>query len=418
MRADAGRPGSDMRPENRRSPRWNQEPTTRLRPVFADVLEWAESIGEEPATFFRGDVTTYRALAEAVDRVASGILAAGVEPGDRVATLSTPRPEFLVTYLAASSVGAVWQGLNPKYTARELSHVVHDAGAQILFTLGADEEPDMLPTLLQVAPGTARVVSLTPTADADLAAQTQSRDDFLAAGNAVSASELDARRAQVQSEDPAIVVYTSGTTGRPKGALVRHSGLSRLAHIQHGQGQVERPRTVCNQPINHIGCVGDICSVTLHGKGALVFTDHFDPAETLALIENFRVDTLFQIPTQLQMLAADPHFATSDLSSLRTVAWGGGVLAATTIDVYRETGAQVHNTYGLTEVTSSVSYSSPAATNDELTETVGQPDPELRLRFLGEEGRWAGPSGPGEVCVKDVSILVPMNDAGLPGRVG
>src|SRR5699024_8955114 len=122
-------------------------------------------------------------------------------------------------------------------------------------------------------------------------------------------------------------------------------------------------------------------------------------AETLELIGTHAVSTLFQIPTQLQMLAAHEDFPTADLSSLRAVGWGGGALSEKLIDEFRSRGIDVQNTYGLTEVTSSVTYSRKGASNEELNTTVGQPDPQLQLRFLREDGTWDSQHGPGEVCV-------------------
>lgn len=389
---------------------WLSGDTSRFRPIFADVEEWSKTNPNDTAVIFGDRTWTYAELAADVDAFARALLAAGIAPGDRVATMSTPRPEFLISYLAATSIGAIWQGLNPKYTERELEHVVGDAGPSILFVLGPDLEDGLLDrlesTVVRVGLNSSVVIfgddpnSQTHDGSRSLIAS------FLATGNDLPKERLDQARAAVSPDDASILVYTSGTTGAPKGAMVRHSGLSRLAHIQSRRWGIERPRIIINQPINHIGCVGDLCSVSLHARGTLIFTDRFDPAETLELIGTHEVSTLFQIPTQLQMLASHEDFATADLSSLRAVGWGGGALSEKLIDEFRSRGIDVQNTYGLTEVTSSVTYSRQGASNEELNTTVGQPDPQLQLRFLREDGAWDSENGPGEVCVKHPTLML------------
>lgn len=384
---------------------WLSGDTSHFRPIFADVLDWSQAHPDQTAVIFGSQSWTYTELAADVDEFARALLAAGISAGDRVATMSTPRPEFLISYLAATSIGAIWQGLNPKYTERELEHVIGDSAPSIVFTLGPDLEPDLLSRLEATL---TRVGLQSPIIVFGVAEQNfhQPIETFLEAGTAVPAARLSRARGAVSPEDPSILVYTSGTTGAPKGALVRHSGLSRLAHIQSRRWGIDQPRIIINQPINHIGCVGDLCSVSLHACGTLIFTDKFDPAQTLELIGTHRVSTLFQIPTQLQMLVTDDNFYTADLSSLRTVGWGGGTLSEKLIDEFRNRGIEVQNTYGLTEVTSSVTYSRPGASNKELNSSVGEPDPQLEIRFLTKDGTWGETNGPGEVCVKHPTVML------------
>lgn len=394
---------------------WLTGDTTQFRPIFADVLEWSRQQPQKQALIFGSRTWTYAELGTEIDRFARALLAHGITPGDRVAMMSTPRPEFLISYLAATSIGAIWQGLNPKYTERELLHIVGDSAPEILFVLGPEEEEGLLERLTSTVSHIGLASPIVAFADTevrgDLDAEGQASGQqtmivsFLESADSVSEDRLDHARSEVTVEQPSILVYTSGTTGAPKGALVRHSGLSRLAHIQSRRWGVDHPRIIINQPINHIGCVGDLCSVSLHAGGTLIFTDSFDPGLTLQLIETHEVSTLFQIPAQLQMIVAHGDFTSTDLSSLSAVGWGGGTLSEKLINEFRSRGIDVQNTYGLTEVTSSVTYSRPGATNEELNTSVGEPDPELQLRFLTKDGEWGSTNGPGEVCVKHPTVM-------------
>lgn len=117
------------------------------------------------------------------------------------------------------------------------------------------------------------------------------------------------------------------------------------------------------------------------------------------------MSAFFGIPTQLRRIAALPGFATADLSPLRMVGWGGGPLAADVIARYRGLGVSLIATYGATEVTSSVTYTDPGADDEVLAHTVGRPDPELDVRLLADDGRWAAPGEAGEVCIRHPSVM-------------
>lgn len=387
--------------------RWVDVDTSALPPVFKSIEQYAQTDPELTVSIFDDQTVSYGDLWQQVETTATALLALGVQPGQRVATLSTPRPEFLVTYLAASSIGAVWLGLNPRYTVHELSHVISDAAPVLVFTLAGENAPELLPRLEAVyeelgIDSKPPFVALNKGVNAE---GSMPWSAFVQEADRCDPSALKHAHDSVAPSDTAMIVYTSGTTGKPKGARVRHSGLARLAYVQCKQWSVSQPRVLVNLPINHIGCVGDLCSVTLYGKGSLVFSENFNVEESLALIENKKVSALFQIPTQLQMLAASPNFKTYSLANLELIGWGGGPLSLAVINKYRAKGCRVMTTYGLTEVGSSVSYTVVDASDEVLTNTVGSPDPQLKLRFLAEDGSWAGEQGPGEVCVKHSSVM-------------
>lgn len=390
---------------------WEEVDTNALPPVFKSIEQYAQTDPELTVCIFNEQSMTYGELWQQVETTAKALLALGIQPGQRVATLSTPRPEFLITYIAASSIGAIWLGLNPRYTVYELSHVISDAQPELVFSLGEEDAPELLPRLEAVYAGldTVKKPPIVTLNQADTtvsnAVGVMSWATFVKEAERCEDSVLQQAHNNVDASDTAMIVYTSGTTGKPKGAKIRHSGLARLAFVQSKQWDVELPRVLVNLPINHIGCVGDLCTVTLYSKGSLVFSENFHIEETLALIENKKVSALFQIPTQLQMLAASPNFNSYSLTNLQLVGWGGGSLSPVVINKYRAKGCRVITTYGLTEVGSSVSYTSIDASEEVLTNTVGRPDPQLQLRFLAEDGSWAGEQGPGEVCVKHPSVM-------------
>ncbi len=139
--------------------------------------------------------------------------------------------------------------------------------------------------------------------------------------------------------------------------------------------------------------------------GSIVFQQRFDAQQTLDAIARYQVTALFQVPTQLQRIAALAGFSTADLSSLRAVGWGGGPLPLEVIRRYRRLGVALTATYGATEVTSSVTYTDPDADDEVLAATVGRPDPELDVRLLTDDGRWGEAGEEGEVCVRHPSVM-------------
>ncbi|WP_256840530.1 class I adenylate-forming enzyme family protein [Ornithinimicrobium faecis] len=358
------------------------------------VPRHAESAPDRVALISHDWTLTYRELADEVDRHAAALLAAGVERGDRVALMATPGPTFVISFLATASIGAVWQGLNPRYSSRELTFVLQDAAPRLVFsTIGGDDATALVEALADV--GAQPLIPLH---------HRQDLEAFNAAGEQTDAADLAAYRSVVDPADAALIVYTSGSTGTPKGALLRHSGLVRLAHVEGAAWAVEDPVMICNLPVNHIASVGDLVSVPLVAGATLLLREGFDADELLADIAEHRITTLFQIPTQLQRIGSHPDFARTDLSSLQVVAWGGSPLPAESLRIYREAGVRLVSTYGLTEATSSVTYSAPGASDEALLHTVGAPDPGMNVRILGEDGQWTT-TGTGEICVRHDTVL-------------
>lgn len=337
---------------------------------------------------------TYGEFAKSVDDHARALLAAGVKPGDRVALMARPSVQFVVSYLATASIGAIWQGLNPSYTPFELEYVLSDAQPRLVFAAASVEEHDAL----DIAARKTGLDGITPLRCAD------EMDLFNKAGEAISANRLWAAQAAVDTNDPALIVYTSGSTGAPKGALIRHAGLVRLGLVENAIWDLLEPVMLSNLPINHIGGVGDLVSVPIVAGATLVLRESFDAREVLRDIEAHRISALFQIPTQLQRICALPEFAAKDLPSLQLVGWGGSPLPKESLARFRTKGCRLIATYGLTEATSSVSYTDHDAPDEVLLNTVGRPDPGMEVRLLDEAGQWVA-EGNGEICVRNETVM-------------
>ena len=349
---------------------------------------------------------TYAETKMLVDRAARALLAAGVEPGDRIAMMSAPRPEFFVHFLAVSGIGAIWLGLNPKYTIGELDHVVADAEPSMLFGFGKVTGEDQLERLGTLAASHASVRQLVLFDDAGshntVPGGAIRWDTFLEGADEVPVATLDARRDAVDPMDPAYLVYTSGSTGRPKGALLTHRGSNICNVIAVDRKALSDRTLICNLPINHIGAIGDICGRTMTGGGTIHFQERFAPLEMMQLVERERLNTIGGVPTMLQMCVNHPAFDETDLTSVDLIAWGGAAMPADLLRTLMDKTECVRCTmgYGMTETTGGVTYSGLTDPIELLCTTVGTPDDRQPLRIWHSDDREAATGEPGEIQVR------------------
>ncbi len=373
-------------------------------PVLADYVDhWARVDPDREALVSDARRWTYAGLARQVEALAKALLAEGVEHGDRVAILGTPRPECFTLLLAASRIGALTVGLNPKYPLPELGYFVDDADPVVLLGFLRDAEGDHRDRLESLAKHGASLERVIMLGDG---AGELSWEEWLASGATVSDAELANRAATVGPRDPALIVYTSGTTGRPKGAVLPHCGLVRCSRVQAERWNVDPVRLLVNLPINHIGFMGDMCAYALVAGGTAFFMERFDPARIPALIEKERITAWGQVPTMFQLTVAHPAYARADLSSLQGIVWGGAHAPRALLEVLARTGAHLATSYGLTETTGSVTYTADDADLDELEQTVGAPDPRYEVRIVRADGLPAAPGEEGEIQVRGDHVML------------
>ncbi|MBS1869345.1 MAG: AMP-binding protein [Actinobacteria bacterium] len=344
-----------------------------------------------------GDVRlTYAQLAEAIDAETAALWRHGLRPGERVAVLSRPRPEFFVSFLAIVSVGGIFQGLSPKSALGELAYQVDDAQPLLLICHGDDEvvglghelvgRVESAPRLLVTSE--LRAGAATPQAGGD-------------------AEQIAAARAAVGHRDPAAIVYTSGSTGRPKGALLPHIGFAACSVVQaarwlHGEGA----RMPCVEPINHVAAVGDASVAMLVAGGTVVYQEQFDAGELLEeLIPRERIDFWYTDPAVLGLCSRSPAWPRADLSKIRRLCWSGGRAPLPLVRELRERVPLLGTSWGMTETVGSLTYTDDDADDATLSETIGKPDPAYPARVVTEDGRAAAPGESGELQVRGPHLM-------------
>jgi acyl-CoA synthetase (AMP-forming)/AMP-acid ligase II len=368
------------------------------------LFYWAERRPTQTAFTLGETRWTYADAADCVRALSRAMLDAGIRKGDRIAMLSTPRPEFLLTLLAATDIGAVWAGLNPRYRLDEMRYIVQDCAPRLFFSITAFENRDYASDVYALI-GECGIEKLVTVGGAWESAETFNA--FCAHGKAMDDTARIAARDAVTTDDAALIVYTSGTTGKPKGALLKHYSFVYCFHTELLKMQVEPVIDICNLPINHVGCVGDLCALPLIAGGTIHFMERADPAAMLEVIERERVTLIGGIPTLLQFLAAAPRFADADLSSLQMIAWGGAPMPLALLKTYRQrVNAHLMAMYGMTEATGSITLTDLDAADEILAHTLGKPDPQLNVRLMNDDGKVCGVGEAGEIQFKHASVML------------
>ena len=329
-----------------------------------------------------GERFTYREMDRRAARCAALWPCLGVEPGERVAVLAGNSVEFLDLFFAAGKSGVVLVPLNTRATAKEHRGILEDCGAAALFYEPEDE-------LAEIAAALADVASL------------RHRLSFDELGRKLEGlSETPLPPTRPHPEDPYCLLYTSGTTGTPKGVVIPHrmiawNGYNTVVGWQLRADDVSPVFT----PLFHAGGLGAFLVPVLTVGGTVVLHRGFDPVEILRTLEMERCTVVLGVPTILRMLAHTPEFETVDLSHVRWFISGGAPLPTSLIDLYRRRGVVLRQGYGLTEV----GVNCFAMTDEDAVAkagSIGKPLMFTEARVVSEEGEALPPGEVGELCFR------------------
>ncbi|MET7608347.1 long-chain fatty acid--CoA ligase [Streptomyces avermitilis] len=278
-----------------------------------------------------GDTTTtYAELYERTTRLAHALRASGVRRGDRIAYLGPNHPSYLETLFAAGTLGAVFVPLNTRLAGPEIAYQLADSGAEVLV----------------YSPSHAGLVAGLPE-DTDVRAciDVATQYEGLVAG--ADDQPIDE---PVSPDDTCIIMYTSGTTGRPKGAMLTHGNITWNAiNVLVDTDLMADERALVSAPLFHTAGLNMLALPVLLKGGACVLVEAFTPGSTFDLIEQHRITFMFGVPTMFDQVARHPRWPTADLSSLRILNCGGSPVPASLIAAYLERGLTFLQGYGMTE---------------------------------------------------------------------
>ncbi|SER59706.1 long-chain-fatty-acid--CoA ligase [Sphingobium sp. YR768] len=369
---------------------------------------------------FMGRKFSYGEMHDQIRRIACGLQARGVKKGDRVGLYLPNTPHYVAAYYGALTAGAIVVNFSPLYTAAELEHQVEDSGTKILFTLSAKA---LLPTALKVLEestletlivgSVAEVLSpvksllfrwfkaseCTPLPDDPRVIR---YDRFMANKGDCAVAPID------PVNDIALLQYTGGTTGTPKGAMLTHQNLT--ANARQAQAidphAHEADRIIAVLPFFHVFANTCTLNRTVINGGEMVMLPRFDAAQVLAAVQRVKATSLPGVPTMYQALLDHPAIRNVDFSSLRACISGGAPLPLEVKQKFEAaTGAKLIEGYGLTE-TSPIVCSNPYEGLNK-TGTVGQPVPGTRVKLVDREDPTKPPpeGEPGELLFAGPQIM-------------
>ncbi|MFI6938721.1 long-chain fatty acid--CoA ligase [Streptomyces sp. NPDC050418] len=334
---------------------------------------------------------TYRALHERVLRLAHALRALGTGRGDRIAYLGPNHPAFLETLFAAGALGAVLVPLNTRLAAPELAYNLADSGSTVL--VHGPEHADTAATAAADSPVRHRISLSGP------AAGVLGYEELLAEQRALPLDE------EVGPDEPCIIMYTSGTTGRPKGAVLSHANITwNSVNVLVDTDLTGDEVTLVVAPLFHTAGLNMTCLPTLLKGGRVVLLGSFDPDQVLDVIRRRRVTYMFGVPTMYDAMAARPGWAGADLSSLRTLNCGGAPVPAGTIATYLARGLAFSQGYGMTEASPGVLFLDRSQATAKAG-SAGVPHFFTDTRVVLADGGDAAPGQPGEILVSGPNVM-------------
>jgi fatty-acyl-CoA synthase len=363
----------------------------------------AEALVDVPS----GRRWTYAELDADVSALACGLLAGGVQAGDRIGVWSPNCPEWTLLQYATAKVGAVLVNVNPAYRSHELAYVITQSGMRMIVSAVMHKTSDYRAMIDEVRSQCKDLRDVVYIGEATW-------DDLVATGSRASTDQralLNERMATLSCDDAINIQYTSGTTGFPKGAtLSHHNILNNGFFVGELVGYTERDRICVPVPFYHcFGMVMGNLAATSHGACMVIPAPAFDPAATLKAVEQERCTSLYGVPTMFIADLGLEDFAAYDLSSLRTGIMAG---APCPVEVMKRVVAEMNMSevaicYGMTE-TSPVS--TMTRVDDDLarrTETVGRVMPHIEVKVVDPfTGRTVARGEPGELCTRGTSVML------------
>jgi fatty-acyl-CoA synthase len=365
------------------------------------VARWGER--EALVSVHQGLRYTYAELADAVERTARGFVAAGLEAGDRVGIWSPNCAEWVLVQYATAKLGVILVNINPAYRTSELEYALRQSGCRMLVAATAFKTSDYIAMVDEVRPtlpALERVVFIG-----------RDWDDLVAGGDAVDPSEVVARQAATQFDDPINIQYTSGTTGFPKGATLSHHNILNNGYfVGKGCGYTEADRVCIPVPYYHcFGMVMGNLACTSHGACMVIPAPAFEPEATLRAVQDERCTSLYGVPTMFIAELEHPRFADYDLTSLRT-----GIMAGSPcpIETMRRVVSRMHMEevticYGMTETSPVSTQTGADDTMEQRVGTVGRTHPHLESKVVSPEtGAIVERGQPGELCTRGYSVML------------
>ncbi|HZM29388.1 MAG TPA: FadD3 family acyl-CoA ligase [Acidimicrobiales bacterium] len=354
-----------------------------------------------------GDVRlSFAELAAAVDDAARAYVAAGIEPGDRVALWAPNSGAWVIAVLGAFRAGAVVVTVNTRFKGGEAAHVLRTAGARMLITVTDFLDTDYVALLADA--GAPESLETTVVLSGPVPPGATPWADFLAGGAAVDPAVVAARAGALRPDDVSTIIFTSGTTGAPKGAMLRH-GASVRAYTDWAEvvGLQAGDRYLIVNPFFHtFGLNAGILACVITGA-TIVPHPVFDVPSVMARVDEERITMLPGAPAIYQTILDHPELDRYDLSTLRLAVTGAATVPVEMIRRMRSelTFRTIVTGYGLTESTGIATMCRHTDDPETIARTAGRPIPGVEVRLVDGDGKEVGAGEPGEVLVRGYNVM-------------
>ena len=360
---------------------------------LADLIDRnAAYTPDKTALRFEGATLSYAVFAERITLAARALKSQlGIGRGDRVAILALNHPDYLVLLYACARLGAILLPLNWRLAVPEQVFILSDASAKVLIV--EQDFAAVVPSLKQALPDI-RIVGLGQAQGAET-----TLDDLLAAGSG------DGGNPHIDEKCPLLLVYTSGTTGRPKGAVLRQEALlwnGVMSQHMHDMTAADHILTVL--PFFHVGGLNIQTTPALYIGATVTIHPRFAPDATLAAIARDRPTLAVLVPATIQALIAQPAWTTTEIASLRALTTGSTQVPVPLIEAVEARGVPVLQVYGSTETCPVAVYTRIGGDLSRKTST-GLPGLVCEARIVDDSGREVSPGVAGEVAVRGPNVF-------------
>jgi len=372
-----------------------------------DFLSIATAIcPDRDLVVYEGQRWWFSHASERVNRLANALAKMDVQKGDRVGMLQVNCNEYLEAYFAAAKLGAIFVPLNFRAKADELSYMIGHAEVKVLFT-GA-RYLDTAKEVLQQVPSVREVVTL-ETAQKEYPFY----EDLL---KSASPEEV---MGPIEDDDVTILMYTAGTTGRPKGVPLRHSGFVSyvLENVDPASPEIEE-KNLLTVPLYHVAGIQAMLAAVYGGR-TLVMMKQFEVKDWMRLVQEERANRAMLVPTMLKWVIDDEEFKKFDLSSLKVITYGAAPMPFEVIRkaIEEMPGVRFINAFGQTETASTITALGPEdhvieGTEEEkekklkrLASSIGRPLPDVEIKVVDEAGNKLPPHQVGEILAKGPRIM-------------
>ncbi len=372
-----------------------------------DFLSIANAIcPERDFLVFEGKRGTYSRTNERINRLANALLKLGAEKGDRIGMLQVNCPQYVESYLAAAKIGAIFVPLNFRAKVDELSYMVSNAEVKILFVGKRywDTVAGLRPQLSSVK---------------QFIAIDEGGEGRVYYEDLIQHSSAEEVASEIGDEDITILMYTSGTTGRPKGVPLRHDAFVTyvLQNVDPASPEVEE-RNLLTVPLYHVAGIQAMLAA-IYGGRTLVLMRQFEVKEWMETVQREKAMRAMLVPTMLKRVIDDPDFTKHDLTSLRIITYGAAPMPFEVIHKAIQVMPWVRfiNAFGQTETASTITILSPedhviTGTKEEqekklkrLTSSIGKPLPDVEIKIVDEEGKSLPPGEMGEILARGPRIM-------------